>query len=99
MSLLKTICWVIIFKPRLYFPPGTSVTMSLVNRYNNGSLAVFHKYQHTELNLTFLKKKKCKQHYAVPVFFLTSNSPIDTYRTPVHTTSVRHLLDEETANK
>ena len=66
--LLRSICWVILFLSRIRFPPGKSLVQILTKRYkNNGSLAVFRKYQRAELKLGKAKLdlvflKKCKQH-------------------------------------
>ena len=56
MPLLRIICWAIIFLTRIRFPPGVSIADILRKRYgNNDALAVFHKYQRTELKLSKTK--------------------------------------------
>ena len=51
MALLKVICWALIFIIRIRFPPGKSLATILNNRYNNGALEAFRKFQRLELKL------------------------------------------------
>ena len=50
--LLKALCWALIFILRIRFPPGSSITTVLNNRYNNEeALQAFRKFQRLELKL------------------------------------------------
>jgi hypothetical protein len=73
MALLKALCWALIFIIIIHFPPGTSLVTILNNRYNNGALEAFRKFQRSELKLGKAKLdleflKACKKGSVIPRF-------------------------------
>ena len=85
MGLLKVICWALIFIIRIRFPLGKSLATILNNRYNNGALEAFRKFQRLELklgkpklDLEFLST--CKKRSVIPRFlwFKVSNRRLRT---------------------
>ena len=73
MALLKVICWALIFIIRIRFPPGKSLATILNNRYNNGALEAFRKFQRLELKLGKAKLdleflSTCKKRSVIPRF-------------------------------
>ena len=73
MALLEVICWAIIFIARIRFPPGKSLATILNQRYNNGALEAFRKFQRLELKLGKAKLdldflSTCKKRSVIPRF-------------------------------
>ena len=71
--MLKVICWALIFIIRIRFPPGKSLATILNNRYNNGALEAFRKFQRLELKLGKAKLdlgflSTCKKRSVIPRF-------------------------------
>ena len=104
MGLFKIICWVLILLTRLRFPPGSSIATILKNRYNNGALAAFRKFQRTELKLSKAKLdlsflKNCKRLGVFPHFlnFKVANRRLQ--NSAAYRQCQRKLLDEEIRNK
>ena len=100
MALLEVICWAIIFIARIRFPPGKSVATILNQRYNNGALESFRKFQRLELKLGKAKLdldflSTCKKRSVIPRFlwFKVANGRLRT--SSAYRQSQTKLLQDE----
>ena len=104
MALLRVLCWALIFILRLRFPPGSSIASILNNRYNNGSLEAFRKFQRLEMKLGKAKLdldllKNCKKRSVIPKFlrFKVANQRLR--NSSAYRQCQNKLLQDEIADK
>ena len=104
MAALRVLCWALIFILRLRFPPGSSIATILNNRYKNGSLEAFRKFQRLEmklgkakLDLEFLKN--FKKRLVIPKFLRFKVANRRLRNSSAYRQCQNKLLQDEIASK